>query len=515
MFDLDRRIFIRKNITFSYVNQASALITAIVLVPVFTRLLGQREYGEWLVISTVVANLYLAASAFDLTLVNKIAEAKTEGERSLTAKIVSNALLLYTGLACVLIGVFTLLASALCRLFISHDDIHSASAMCLLGVLMALALPFRTYLMLLRGLERVFEEQRIGTCINLCRLLAIPAAVLCGLKLLAVSAIYGGTALLGGMIGYLRARLLAREARARPAIVSFHTLGHLIRPSLAFALLGVAGRVGFGIDNLVIGHALGPEQVTRYAVPFGLMLVGTRIYSTLTMALVPTITTMYARNNIGGIRHTLSVLVRISLVYAGAAGIALWVTGRCVLIWWAGTGIYPGARTFGLMILLLIMQVLIEPWWILLVATTQHYGAAAIHTVESVLNLALSLLWVRKWGLSGVIAGTLVARALTSAWYIPLKAIWIMNLHFADIPFASRCPVLAAGIASFTFLAVRSSLFSIVPRPVAGVFVASLFAFAFAYVSFSREERRAAIDQTQSLLRRWFGFGGQRAVREG
>jgi O-antigen/teichoic acid export membrane protein len=503
MSRLDRAARIRRNITFSYVNQASALITAILLVPVFTRLLGLRLYGEWLVISAVVSNFYLASSGFDQTLVNRVAEARTAGERSQFAATVSTILFLYAALACLLIVALDLLAPDLCQLFVSHDDTSAPWALFALGALMALALPFRTHLMLLRGLERVDEEQRIATWINVCRIVAIPAVLFCGLRLFAVSAVYGGTALCGGVVAYLRARSFSGEACPRLSLVSFQTLRSLIKPSLAFALLQVAGRVGFGIDSLVIGYALGPEHVTRYAVPYSMMLVGAGAYSTLTTALLPTITVMYRHNDNGGVRQTLSVLIRISLLYAGAASIALWISGRWLLVWWAGAGIYPGDGTFALMILLLIIQIVIEPPWMLLVATTQHYGTAAIHAVESLLNLALSLWWVRRWGLSGVIAGTVVARIVTTGWFIPVTAMWILDAHLSAIRLALAAPVLvavSAGALIALLLVFRGSLFSIVPIPITAGLAVAIFTVAFTYVTFSREERKVALAQTYVLL---------------
>lgn len=494
---------ISRNIIFSYLNQVSALITAILLVPVFTRLLGQRVYGEWLVISAVVSNLYLACTGFDQTLVNKIAEARATGERSKIATTVSTIVFVYAALGSLLIVALGWLAPELCRLFVSRSDVRAASALFALGALMSLALPFRTHLMFLRGLERVYEEQRIATWTSVGRIIAIPAVLFCGLRLFAVSVVYGGTALCGGVVAYLRARSFSVEARPHLSLVSFRTLRPLLKPSLAFALLQIAGRVGFGIDTLVIGYALGPEHVARYAVPYSMMLVGIGVYSTLSTALLPTITAMYAHDDNAGIRQVLSILIRISLLYAGAVSIALWIGGRWLLGWWAGAGIYPGDRTFALMIVLLVIQIVIEPPWMLLVATTQHYRTAALHTVESLLNLALSVWWVRSWGLTGVIAGTVVARIFTTGWYIPMTAAEIMGVHFADIRKTLTAPVLVsagAGGLAFLLLGIRSSQVPILPTPITAGFATVIFTVLFAYVIFSRDERKAALDRAYVLL---------------
>jgi O-antigen/teichoic acid export membrane protein len=87
---MDKSSRISRNIVFSYINQASALLTTILLVPFFTRLLGHQLYGEWLIILTIVSNLYLIACGFDQTLANRIAETTVEGEPEQIGRAVSS-----------------------------------------------------------------------------------------------------------------------------------------------------------------------------------------------------------------------------------------------------------------------------------------------------------------------------------------------------------------------------------------------------------------------------------------
>jgi len=68
-----------------------------------------------------------------------------------------------------------------------------------------------------------------------------------------------------------------------------------------------------------------------------------------------------------------------------------------------------------------------------LMATTKHYMYANLAMLEAVLNVALSLWWVRIWGLPGVIGGTLLARLLTTGWYIPMAAVKIVGSEFEGV----------------------------------------------------------------------------------
>jgi O-antigen/teichoic acid export membrane protein len=274
---------------------------------------------------------------------------------------------------------------------------------------------------------------------------------------------------------------------------SLPTLQRLLTPGLAFLALQTAGIVGFGIDNLVIGYALGPVAVTRYAVSFSLLMAASAVASTASTALLPTITGTYTQARRENLVNGFTMAMRLALVYGGVGAIVLWVAGPYLLRFWAGAGVFPGALTFALQLTLFLLQVVIEPPWAILVATTRHYGAALMHGVESGLNLLLSLWWVQVFGLSGVIAGTVVARLVTTAWYIPRSALITL-----DLPSRRAVRVLGPGIGLLlaTLGAVVTlwpntehiSIGKVVQIAIAGTL---LFLLAFAWLGLSREELRS------------------------
>ena len=491
-----------KNIAYSYINRASALLAGLALVPLFTRLLGPRLYGELLVIFTITMNLSLANLGIDQTLTNRIAEANATGKASLIRALLSTAFYAYTVIAAALVLVLALWSPWLCRKFVSQDDRTAADTLLVVGTFTALALPFRTYLILLRGLGRVNEEQRIGACSVAARAVGIALALACGLKLLAIAIIHGAATLGAGLAGYLRARTLLREIDPSILRFSYNVLRSLAAPSLGFAVLQVAGAAGFGIDNLIIGYILGPEQVTKYAVAFSLIMVGITLFSTLTGALLPSITALYAEQNVRLLTRMLSVTTRLALLYGGAGAAGLWIAGPWIVRWWAGPQIYPGDTTFGLLVLLFVTQIMIEPPWMVLVATTRHYGPAAMHVAESALNVALSVWWARTWGLPGVIAGTLVARLITSAWYIPFAAARTLHYTLARVANALAIPaMLTAGSLIAAFLFLGRDLRASAASPIMAAIVLSIFGIVFSFATFSREERRAGLNWATTFIR--------------
>jgi O-antigen/teichoic acid export membrane protein len=143
--------------------------------------------------------------------------------------------------------------------------------------------------------------------------------------------------------------------------------------------------------------------------------------------------------------------------------------------------------------MLFAIQVLIDPFWAVLVSSTHHYGAAAMHTIESLLNLGLSIWWVRSFGLSGVIAGTLVARIATTGWFIPAVAVRIVDI---DLNRAARhiiVPTLLSAATCSSFLWLVPIAADGLAVPLLALSGALIFAVIFTIFAFSRKERQAAI----------------------
>ena len=493
---------VQRNIAFSYANRLTNLVGVIVLVPLYTRFLGHRLYGEWLVITSIITYLTLTGLGIDQILANRIAELTVTGRQSESGALISTAFFAYSVIALMLVVGFALFSGWICTLLV-HDR-ASALALATVGSLCALSVPLNANIMMLRGLGRVDREQALGLKTNLVRTSAVVAALLLGFKLLPLALIQGGTAIGLGLSALVSSRRLSDGALPRLGQFSFPTLRALLAPGLGFLVLQTAGIVGFGIDNLVIGYALGPEAVTRYAVPFSLLMAASALVSTASVALLPTITVTYARARNGALATGSIVAMRLALAYGGVGAIVFWIAGPWLLRFWAGAGIFPGERTFALQLGLFLLQVLIAPPFAILVATTHHYGTALMHVVESALNLVLSLWWVRVFGLSGVIAGTVVARLVTTAWYIPFQALVTLDLSPGR---AARAVGPCAGLVLLTFGAVvmlwpSSERVPIATAAPAAILGSLSFLLVFAWLGFNREERQSLAVRLSALCRR-------------
>jgi O-antigen/teichoic acid export membrane protein len=466
------RATVSRNIAWSYANWAISILAPLISVPFYVRLLGHDLYGQWLVILSLTQYLGLADLGMAQTVGNRIAQALANGRRNLLGSLVSTTVFTYAAITAVVCAI----AAAATPWFARHylPGGHTvADAFLLYVVLSAASFPLKAYQMALRGFERVDQEQAIEAGSAAARAAIVIAALAAGAKLLAVAFINGASALVAAAVACWMALRLEPLTRPRLAGFSMRLLREMARPSCAFFALQIGFTLTLGVDNLVIGYALGAAAVTRYAVSFRLMWIAVGMFSAAITALTPTVTANYARDQRGPLREGFLLSMRLAILYAGAGAILLWFVGPSFIRAWAGPGVMPARATYALQLVVFVTRVLLATPAMILWATTRHQRWAAITICEGVLNLALSLWWIRYWGASGVIGATVAATLATNCWFVPFAALRTLGLSCAQ---AAR--ELRTGVALLTL--ALGGIFAL-PRIVAPAASAALMAAAVTF----------------------------------
>ncbi len=485
---------LKQNLVWSYINWAVSIAVPLVMIPIYLRCLGRETYGAWVVILSVTSYLSMANLGIGQTLGNRIAEAVAREKRDAIGPLISTAFFGYAAIAVALMAALFLFTPVIA----SRLALASATVIApffIYVVLTLVSFPFKVFPMVLRSFERVDQEQAIVAATNVVRITALALALFSGFKLEAVAAVNGSAEILLPLAAYWQSRRLSREVRPRLKRFSRALLLDMVQPSLGFLGIQVANTLITGVDALVIGYSLGAVAVTAYSVPFRVttMLVG--LLSVAANAVNPSVTVNYAQGTRNALARGYMFSLRLSTLYATAGAIALWVVGPSFFRVWAGAGVFPGYRAYALMLVLFVMVVLIMPASSILWATTRHYIWSMMSLGEGALNLALSLWWVRRFGLTGVIGATVTASALLTFWYLPYAA-----LKTLEVPLGSALRELAPGFAlSAAAIGAVALLWnahadaSLLYALGWGMAAVLGYAAAFAWLGFSRSQRQRAV----------------------
>jgi O-antigen/teichoic acid export membrane protein len=472
------------------------------------RFLGRELYGQWVVILSLTSYFGLANLGMAQTVGNLVAEAAAKAQTRLLGNVVSTAFFFHALVAIPLLLLSALVASG----YFAHLlPMHTPAAEVALAVtcfFAALSLPLKVSSMTLRSLNRVDLEQTTQMFSNLARAAAWIVVLLLGLRLRAVAVVHGLALMAPGIASYIIVAEVAGGARPSITLFSWRLLEKMLVPSAAFFVLTVASTMAFSIDNVVIAYTLGTQAVTRYSVPCSVVMLFNGFFAVALGALMPVITDHHARGARDVLLSGYALAVRAAILFGAGTTIFLWLAGEQLLRLWVGAGIFPGYATFGLQLALLFIQVLLCPAHTILMATSNHYGYAIWAITEGILNLILSLWWVRVWGLPGVIAGTVAARLLTNGWYMPAAAMRAIGLAGSSFCRSiGRSAVVA--VPGLTFAALAPILWPLLAEK-NGILIACAASLAFC-VGFLVVEPTSA--ERRSLLEALAGRRGGLVLR--
>jgi O-antigen/teichoic acid export membrane protein len=187
-------------------------------------------------------------------------------------------------------------------------------------------------------------------------------------------------------------------------------------------VIGMSIAVGYTSDSLVVAQILGQETVAQYSVPYRLFSIVTVVLTFFLMPLWPAYAEAAARGDVFWIRRTLRRSLKLGLAFNLTAGLLLVVSGRWIIRLWVGPEIVPSIPLLVAFGSYLIVNCVHGPLSILLNGLSVLGFQLVCWISMAVLNLALSIVLTRRFGVSGVVFGTVVANlvcfVIPSAWYV-------------------------------------------------------------------------------------------------
>jgi O-antigen/teichoic acid export membrane protein len=338
----------------SAVGQALAVITQIVLVPIFLHAWGVERYGDWLLLSTVPAYLATSDLGFLSASSNRMASLRAAGRDAQAVKAFHLAWALASASgACVLVlSVVTTSAFNVSQLLNlrSISDHDAAMVVILLAAFTALA-QFET---VVQGAFRAEALTTRGTYLSIAsRNLGVAAAAVAAVA--TRDLVVAATAMLTS-----KALLLAVEAavlRWSSQIFRFGVrwdwsdVRTLLRPSVAFLGLPLGNAITLQVFLVVLGHEVGAHELVAFALVRTLSRFGTQLVGVVEFAIWPELSYAFGRGDVSLMRRLHGKACSLSFYLAVAAGAALSAFALPILHVWTSNQVHiPFAVVAGLSI---------------------------------------------------------------------------------------------------------------------------------------------------------------------
>jgi O-antigen/teichoic acid export membrane protein len=390
-------------------------LTGLITVPLTVRYLGGERYGAWMTISSVLVFLGFGDFGLASSLTNALGRAFGEDDRESARRYVTTTLVALSVVAILFVVAGVTFAAQLAHIMFPNIDDSLLRGEIVPALIIALSIFALNFPLLVTN--RVLAAYQENATANLW-IMASSVANLIGI--LIVIAFRGGLPAL--LLGSAGSGLLVNAissvwlfgwhkrwlAPARSA-ADLQFARELFSTSWKFFIANTAWLINSQTDNIIIAHYLGPSQVTPYSVTFRLFAYATLIQGLIVPSIWPAYTEAAARKDFDWIRGTFRKNVKFALLIVVPLVLVLVIFGQQVIKFWAGATAVP---PFPMMIWMAVWNIMLSYLFVsgaLLQALGKITGLTIYGILTATLNVGLSIIFVQIYGISGVIAATVIA----------------------------------------------------------------------------------------------------------
>jgi O-antigen/teichoic acid export membrane protein len=243
------------------------------------------------------------------------------------------------------------------------------------------------------------------------------------------------TAALSTTLVHRKVGITVRHPTLRPGVRALLTYG------VPLALTGLAGRLAWQFDRLVVSRRFSAAEFAVYAIGAVELPITAIIQQSVNAVLVPALARLYAAGDIAGMAALWRRAIRRTSLLLLPTFVYFMLTAEATIELLFGSGFRDSVGVFR--IYLLLVPIRVATYGII----TQAIGRTRINLTGSIVllvaNAILVLVLVGPLGLSGAALGTVLATLVLVAYYlVRLRGVLGMPIH-ALFPW----PLLAANMA--------------------------------------------------------------------
>jgi O-antigen/teichoic acid export membrane protein len=414
-------------------NLGAQLIASLILMPFVIGCLGDRVYGLWVLVGKIIDYYGILDLGITAAVSRHIAAAIGARDSRQCNQVISNALALYSGVAALVIAMTVVLISIAPLIAKSPEDVLLFQKIILvLGLNTAVEFPVRVFGGILTAQLRydTMSFLKLGSLIL--RILGTIAVLNLGYGLFSLALVTVTTGI-PEKIGYIYfAKRNYPELHINLNYLSKNTVRILYGFGLYVILIQLGDLVKFNVDSLIIASFVGIASVTHYGIASTLMFNYMTLMGTIMGVFVPVFSRLEGEKDTLRTKRAFFLSTKIAICIASFISFGLIAWGRYFIERWMGTDYldaYP-------CLVILIVGCMISQWhsasYSLLYGTSKHKFYAITNGVEAVLNLGLSLLLVRWYGILGVAMGTMVPIFMIKIFVLPVYVCKLTSMPFNE-----------------------------------------------------------------------------------
>ena len=500
---------VARNLSTRYVAIGCELVIGLLLLPFNLAHLGPADYGLWILLGSLTVHFSLLELGFGSGVVKFAAQYRAHRDGQALNEIASTVFTVFTIIGVVAYSLVVLVAFNLQHLFaLTPAQVETGRSILLItGLYVALNFPFSVYGGLIAGFQRYDVNNTMAVVASIAVALTNVAVLSAGYGLVHLVAATTTVRVLALFVYRRNAFRVFPALHMRASLFRRGRLREVMGFSVYASLIDWANKLNYQTDQIVIGMFLGSAAVAVWAPAERIIASVQRLTNQLNGVLFPAIVDSDAARRQARLQQILLQGTRLSLAMVLPIAATLFALADPLLRAWLRDQAETVAGAIPVIQILAIavaIRVGNATGTTLLKGAGQHRMLAFVNLGTGFVNLALSIVLVRRYGLVGVAWGTLVPIALSAAFILFPAACRRVGLPVHRVVVESVVPAVWPALLVGTFLILTrdissGTLLAVALHAMAG---GTLYAALFLSLAISRADRAYYIAKLAQLLRR-------------
>ena len=491
------------NVAGRYVTLGLELVLGLMMLPFNAHHLGGSEYGLWMLAASVVAYFPILDLGLGSAMERAVAHHRAQRDPNAINEVASTLVFVFAGTGLIALLVVSGIAWNFGRFFdLGPEQARTGRLlMMMIGVQVALGLPFTIFGGVVNGFQRTYLNAAVGGCVSLAVAVVNITVLLSGGGLVALVGAMTATR----MAGYIAYRLNAYRVfpllKIRPSLFRRERLRDLTGFGAWMMVQGASCKVNYASDAIVIGAFLTTGSVAVWTIAQRLADAVLQLTNQLNYVLFPIVVDADTSGRNDRLTEVLVQGTRLSLATILPVAGSLALLAEPVVVGW--TGRQFAAAAVIVKILSLVVLVRVGSWTAntVLQGAGAHRLVAVSNLITAVVNIALSVLLIRWIGLPGVALATLVpvtVRAVLVVIPVACARVGMTLTRFVlEAVWPAVWPALVV-LGALAFLRNPSST-SLIRALLEGATAGLVYALIFLGVAIGRRDRTRYFGKLRSL----------------
>jgi O-antigen/teichoic acid export membrane protein len=425
---------IARNVATRYLMVAAEMAVGLVTLPFNLHHLGTEAYGLWMLTAGVTIHFSILDLGYGGAMVKFVAQYRAHKDTRALNEIASTLFFMFAGIGVLAYMVVVGVAFNLDHVF----RITAAQAelgkwiLLIIGVNVAINFPFSVYGGVSNGFQRYDINNVTAVVTNITAAVVNIVVLLLGFGLVPLVAATTCVRLVAYFVYRRNAYRIFPELRISPSLFRRARLREVTGFSVYSSIIDWANKLNYELDEIVIGVFLGSAPVAVWAVADRIASSIQRLTNQGNAVLLPVVVDSDTTNRAGRLQRVLLEGTRLSLATVVPIAITVIVLADPLIRGWLGTDVLAAVPVIQILAFAVLLRVGNATSTTMLKGAGEVRHVAMVNIVAGVVNLVLSSLLIKPFGLVGVAVGTLIPVAFASIFVLFPAACRRVNVPVAD-----------------------------------------------------------------------------------